>query len=427
MNNSRRIVGAQILALFLLALVARIAMLIIYPFDGLYGQDAFAYYDYSIALKVALSHSQSIPPFFWPIGFPLQLVLSLLVFGVRPIAAQFVSLIAGAAIAPLTYLIARETVIDVDPVRARRVGMIAASMMIFAGQLMISSLSIMSDATALMWAMLSAWLLVRYIHQLHSANLVLAVITLSIAVLNRWAYGLLGLPWTLAVLSVWRQRHSSISIRRMLGLTLLSLAIVGAIIVAQQVSGSLNTGTFEMHTWNPVNAIKTELTNDDGVFRYALPMGLYYLRPVVDPAFIFPLWLPLLIVGGWSMRRRMLAEQWVLIGWVLVTYIYLGGETYQNPRFSLELFPPLALWVAAGFDRVWLDRPQWRGGLNGLAAVALIGSAIWSARVVGNFVAEKNSDLERAQHISTLLPADAQVITFRLTLTLMHYTSLDVI
>ena len=44
------------------------------PFDGLYGQDAYAYLDYAGALRTALLNGSPPPPFFWPIGYPLHIV-----------------------------------------------------------------------------------------------------------------------------------------------------------------------------------------------------------------------------------------------------------------------------------------------------------------------------------------------------------------
>ena len=63
-------VGVLLYALFL-----RVALVTRTGFDGLYGQDAFAYYDYAAAFKMALSQGQVPPPFFWPIGFPALAVL----------------------------------------------------------------------------------------------------------------------------------------------------------------------------------------------------------------------------------------------------------------------------------------------------------------------------------------------------------------
>jgi 4-amino-4-deoxy-L-arabinose transferase-like glycosyltransferase len=417
--------------LFALALSVRVLALVLFPFDGLYGQDAFAYYDYSIALRSSLINGQPLPAFFWPIGFPLHLVLSFSLLGVQPISAQMISLIAGASIAPLTYLVARESLIDLDRARAQRAGLVAGSIMIVAGQLMISSLSIMSDAVALAWATASAWLLLRYTRNFKSSDLILSVLALSIAIMSRWAYALLALPWTLSVLSLWRSQWPLFKLRRAIGLTLLALVMVASVLIAPQFLGMTQLGTFQVHGWNPINALRSEVTNLDGTFQFALPMGLYYLRPLIDPSFLFPVWLPLWLIGVWSLRQYPAAKGWVLAGWPLAQYLYLIGDTYQNPRFSLAFLPALAIWVGLGFDRraAWqaARRSNWRRGLIGLIAIGLIGSLIWSVRVTGNFIEQKNDDLRVVRRVQAEVPAGSTLLAFGLTATLQHYTDLRVI
>ena len=73
--SSRRMQGALILLLALPILLVGVAVL---PrFDGLYGQDPFAYYDYATGpLRSALLALQLPPPFTWPPGYPLLVALA---------------------------------------------------------------------------------------------------------------------------------------------------------------------------------------------------------------------------------------------------------------------------------------------------------------------------------------------------------------
>lgn len=404
-------------------------MLVVHPFDGLYGQDAFAYYDYSIALRAALIHGQSLPDFFWPIGFPLHLAAAFSLIGLQPIAAQWVSIIAGASIAPLTYLVAREVLLDLDRMRAQRAGLVAGSIMIVAGQLMISSLSIMSDAAALMWATLSAWLLLRYTRHAsrRSIDLALSVLALSISILCRWAYALLILPWAFTVLIIWCERWASIRFKRGLALTLIAFCIAGVLIGGQLLLNPAYAGDLRVYSWNPLNAVRNQASNPDGFFQYALPMALYYAKPLIDPNYVFPVLLPILITGLVVLWRLDRSTRALLILWPLIQFIFLAGVTWQNPRFALAYFPPLAVWVGLGFDQIWFARPNWRRALIGLIVISWIGSAIWSVRVVGNFVAMKNLDLDRTQHAANQLPNGSTVLTFGLTATLQHYTAINAV
>src|SRR5690349_5357575 len=55
------------------ALAARLA----WPFDGLYGQDAFAYVRYARALWPWLVRGAPLPIYLWPAGYPLLVALAL--------------------------------------------------------------------------------------------------------------------------------------------------------------------------------------------------------------------------------------------------------------------------------------------------------------------------------------------------------------
>ncbi len=414
------------LGLFALALGLRAILLGLRPFDGLYGQDPYAYYDYAVTLRAGLLSGQPIPPFFWPVSYPLHIAGLMLLLGVQPMAGQLVSVMAGALIAPMTFLLTSEALHSIDPRRARRAGLIAGLIVVVAGQLMISSLSIMSDATALAWATASAWLVLRYTRTQRPSTLGLAALTLAVAVITRWVYALLVLPWSVCVLLTWRRDWSTIGWRRAMPLSVLAVMIGGTIVGTQLLSGA-HTGDLQVVGWDPANAVQSTVVNSDGTFHYSMPIGLFYARPLIDPSFIFPLLAPLWIAGlvGLIRDEQLPSSRAVLIGWPITIYVFLAGIAWQNPRFSLALFPPLAVWVGLGFDRVWMTRPAWQPALIGLVTIALIGAGLWSLRDVSNFVEQKNTDLARAQYLAVQLPSGTPVITFGLTLTIGHYTALN--
>src|ERR1051326_6000565 len=78
-------------------------------FDGLYGQDAYAYFDYSTAsVRQSILHLRPLEAFFWPPGYPVLVALTSLVTGPQPIAGQLVSLAMAAAVPVFTALLVRE-------------------------------------------------------------------------------------------------------------------------------------------------------------------------------------------------------------------------------------------------------------------------------------------------------------------------------
>ena len=99
-NNSRlmRTEITLICGLFVINLLLRLALVLPTQFDGLYGQDAYAYYDYAQDLRTSFQTGTALKPFFWPLGYPSLLATGLSIAGTRPSVAQAISLLMGAAL-----------------------------------------------------------------------------------------------------------------------------------------------------------------------------------------------------------------------------------------------------------------------------------------------------------------------------------------
>ncbi|MEO1444039.1 MAG: hypothetical protein AAFV33_26820, partial [Chloroflexota bacterium] len=158
-------------------------------FDGLYGQDAFAYYDYGVnALR-----EQFYPPlpFFWPPGYPLVIFLTSFVVGASPLAGQLVSLLCGGLVVLATGLLTYEVWRGEHRLAA---SLLAASVMAVAGQVWQSSAVVMADTLALATATMGVWALARYARLLERRSdvsfwLAVAAGLVGYATITRWIYG----------------------------------------------------------------------------------------------------------------------------------------------------------------------------------------------------------------------------------------------
>ncbi|MCA1553746.1 MAG: hypothetical protein LC737_05155, partial [Chloroflexi bacterium] len=101
-SASARANAAAPLIVFAVAFALRAAAIVHWQFNGLYGQDAYAYYDYALALRAALLTAQPIPNFWWPPAYPAFFVLVSAFIGATPFAAQFISLMAGSLLVMFT-------------------------------------------------------------------------------------------------------------------------------------------------------------------------------------------------------------------------------------------------------------------------------------------------------------------------------------
>ncbi len=334
-----------IAALFVISLCFRLVLSLPTQFDGLYGQDAYAYYDYAQSIRNSLHSATALPPFFWPLGYPALIALVQTIVGTQPSTAQFINVLLGASLSPLVYQLARELGIN------HFGGVAAALIMAVCGQALQSSIVIMSDIPALFWAALSALSLVRYLRLLSirpsPSWLILASITLMIAVITRWLYILLGIPFALTLLVAWRGRIHW----RTAGYVLLAVSLV---YLPQFIFSHTNPAPTLNHQWvegwAPANIINSSFTNVDGHFDYEKPNALYYAQPYYDDYYLSPLLTIFVVIGLWGMYQRGIWKLILIASWALLPYLFLAGIPYQNIRFSLIVVPAVALLAGSGLE-----------------------------------------------------------------------------
>jgi hypothetical protein len=440
-------------ALFLIALMPRIWVVWFNRFDGLYGQDSYAYFDYARQLFSALNRGQAPPPFWWPLGYPALLNLSFVILGTSVHSAQIITIVSGSLVAPITYLLARETI---PGSRWNLGGLVAGAIVAFGGQLVQSSVVIMADAPASMSASLSAWLLLRYRRTAYLPTLALSAMGMSFAVITRWENLGFVLAWFAALIAVSLQRDRDSTGRsfpsrlRTTALPLLiSMGLAAAVLLPQLASQVLNTaplaGQSWLEGWSPYNLFGRSFDTVDGHFEYSLPVALFYAQVFFHPAYLFPLLTPFMIIGAWVFAKRLRLDPSpfiLVVGWITVMYMFLAGIPYENFRFGLGFLVPTA--VLAGTGTVWV----W-GGLTGrrstahsplqmrfnttaprlalfvVLALALGGTAAWESRVLNPVLSEKQMELSDAQWLASRLPPSAVIYTFGVTEALKEYSTLD--
>lgn len=436
MKLQHRIVSKDFLLNLLLVLSMLLPLTLLlarHPFDGLYGQDPYAYYTYATGpLRDSLLQHQPIPSFFWPPGYPLFVAIATFVVGIRPLAGQIVSLIAGMSVPILTMLLAKE-VGGVD--KNRMIPILAGGLVAFTPQLWQSSVVVMADTTGLAAATMGVWALARYGKQ-PAGNfkwLGLAVIGVAYAVLSRWAYALTAIPCGVYTLWVLRQTPRRIAFPHLIGATAIAGGILSPVIVpalSVYLSPSPQTASFagdlEVYHWNPLNAFQREFETGDGFLRYALPNGVYYAAVPAHRYFFTPLLAWLILPGLWAFVRERSSVRCLILGWAVMVYGFHAGAPWQNFRFALAYLPPLAMVAAAGWGELYERVP--RLGRWGLGAGVVLGLG-WMAfggwTLTESFIIRKEAELDTVATVQQQLPADAQVITFGLTLTFDHYTPLE--
>lgn len=441
------------LVLFIIALIIRLATAQFWQFDGLYGQDAFAYLDQAIAITKNLPQGQPPPAdFFWPNGYPLVIAFFSLLFGPTTFAGQIPALLCGALLAPLTYLLCQdlfECNADYHRILSTRMnleGTAAGLLVAVAGQPILSSIVIMADMPALFWATLAVWLVVRAVRQPQKtgAYLLAAGAALALAVITRWLFLLLapvlGLYLLFKVyerkLSWWQPWPALIS---------------GSMVLAPQLWLNSSKPESLLHSWllgwNLTNFFRREFENVDGQFYYHLPNAIFYAQPAGHPAYIFPL---LGLAGLWGLWRLWQTRQWgpliLLLGWFLSGYLFLAGIPYQNFRFGLTHYLPWVLLTGFGLSdllstSITKQRDRGAGGIFSSAPplpcssavfklviiLSLLAMLAWAYPMLNSFLTSQNQSKVIARQVEQAVPGKATLVTFGLTLTLQHYTHLNTI
>jgi hypothetical protein len=399
-------------------------------FDGLYGQDAYAYFDYgAVSVRDSLLHLKPLDAFFWPPGYPLLVAATSLVLGPRPLAGQLVSLLMGALVPIFTALLVRE-LFPGD----RAFWLLAALLVATCGQLWQSSVVVMSDTTGLALATFGAFALVRYTRGRSGLWLVAAGAAVAYATLARWIYVLVGVPF--AVVALWY----AVSARRSL-ISPVIAAVVAALILGPIVGPPLVglfthpdqsasfAGNFQVYSWSPLNAFHHDFFTADGHLEYSQVNGLYYAAAPFNLAFFGPLLAPWIAVGVWSAfagsRRWPGRSLLLVIGWAACVYAFHAGAPWQNFRFTLAYLPPLAILVAAGLLFAWRDAHR---VIRVLAAACVVAGLVLTlggaVRLVERFIDTKDNELALVHWVQSQTPPDADLLTFGPTLAFRHYSSL---
>lgn len=403
--------------LFGLGLMLRVGLTAGTEFDGLYGQDSYAYHQFAVLIPQMLAGTTPLTSFFWPLGYPALLAGSYSLFGTSPLVGQTLNVLLGTLLAPAGYALARQIGLEF------RGATLAGLLLALSGQVVQSSIVLMSDIPALTWATGSAILLMRWMKHGNNSALAGSGLLLGMAIITRWVYILLIPLWCLNILQSDRLNRKAI-VASILPLIIVLIPQL----VYQQITSAPGLQHDFVSAWSPAHAFQSTFNDIEGHFEYAQINLMYYLRFGYDPYFASALFIPLLLIGIGSLWRQ---RRWRwLAGWGLIPFIFLTGITHQNPRFLLILSTPTALLTGAGLDRV-LDRTRgFRWQQIGVTLVIAVGTTqMIGAAAQGMIPWMMTQQQIKSAAIQTVskLPIGARVYTFSQTMALRQYGALEVI
>jgi 4-amino-4-deoxy-L-arabinose transferase-like glycosyltransferase len=414
------------LLVFATALAVRLSVIWFWQFDGLYGQDAFAYYDRSVDLAHRVVHGWSaLPPFFWPHGYPILGAAAILAAGEGPVGPQLVNTVFGGLLAVLVYFFARDldrgstAASKTPPGDGEACGLVAGLCTALAGQPVLSSVVVMSDASAAFWLTLAAWLVWRQLREPERWWLLPSAAAAAAAALVTRRASVLALPALAAVAGLAVGR-----IRRPVPAVLFGL-VVAVLVAAPQLFllESFDGADTYLAGWRPANAFARSFDTANGLQSHRLPNGVFYLAPFWHPVLMPPTLGLFAVFGLWTLWRRQRAALVLTAGWYATAYLFLVGLPQQNLRFCLTLWTPAVVLAALGVVAAWSRRRR-------ATAIAIVLSVVMAPFAsywwLDRFMRRAHQVRTVAEAVATHLPEGGRVLAFGITSALDHYTRADV-
>ena len=362
-----------------------------YTYDGLYGQDSYAYYYQALALWDDIT-GQPLPAkwlstsdgFRWPIGYHLHIIAGFLFGGTGPEGGRLLTLLLAAIAPGLVYLLVHELWPGVTARTRSVAGLSAGVLLVLNGTYTRFGLSLMSDVPALFWSLLAllffikAWPLPGSKDETDDRrrNLLalLAGLALGIATLVRYGSLLLLAPMAVYLIVRWATQPPRASWKievRMLLWTALGLAVALLPQAAYYLTHTAGSGySAFLGDWNIGNIFSNKVTSADGtsVFDHSM-IEFYLLSPLAGAdasgGFFSRYYLPVLGLGAWTLFRE---RRWVvmafLASWWLIPVLIFSGTPYQSHRFVLTYLPVFAIvggiGIATALDVIFASLAQMR-------------------------------------------------------------------
>jgi 4-amino-4-deoxy-L-arabinose transferase-like glycosyltransferase len=405
---------------FAVALLVAAVTRILFPFDGLFGQDAFSYFRFARAIAPHLLHGAPLPDLFWPRGYPIAVAALLPLTGGGPFAGQLVSALALAGAAAASLLLTVE--IDRRTGAADAVAPIVAGLSVAgSGIVLRSSQVVMSDGLAIGCAATALWCFARHLRDRRAGWLCAAAVAVAYGAVTRWQIGLLALPLGVAAVLDGRARRALPAWRAWIVAGLAGAAVlILQLWSAHGVNDALGHEWFQR--WSPLNALRRSFVTREGPAHHLLPVGAFYLARLGWPDALFPTVGALAAVGAWRLwRERRAVEIALLLGWPFTDWAFISGIPFENPRFLWPVLPAVGALAGLGARVVAARFPAQRRFLAGAFLVSLAVGLAFAAREHGRIVAGKNADRTLVDWVDAHVPPGTTLLMHGGGMTIGHY------
>ena len=417
------------LLLFVISFGFRLIFVLVFQFDGLYGQDAYAYYDYAKIFYTSLLNFYVPPNFYWPIGYcGFTSLFSLLIWGNIGYAAMLVSLNAGSLCSGVVFLLTYELLKgNYEEAGRKKISLYAGLIVCFTGSLVKSSIVIMSDALGLLFASLCMLYVVKYYNRQKLLYITLSFVFLSSAIMTRYAYLIMLIPLVICIAYVLGENTYN---RATIAKHCIFALFVSILIFMPQLYYIIKYGIgyfapqagekIWVTKWSPVNFFMKDFLTIDGTMHYKLWNALYYTAPLFHPLHLSIFGFTFLYGIFILFRKRQFQILSFCIIWNIFLYIFLAGGPFQSLRFTLSFLPALAVISSIG---LWSLKTKniYKQLFLSVGIAALIIFSIYHLRI---FAEQKQNELTVVDWVNNNIPSGSQLFSFDITPALSHYSKI---
>ncbi len=360
-------------------------------FNGLYGQDSYAYLEFGKGLQDWMAGGEVPGDFFWPGGYPMTGALLGYVVGDLTLAFQMVSMLSMALTVGLLTAIGVRTLLPVRgtfsvggrtlpsgerilPAATRTlptgvVILVVLACIAFSPYLIRSGLACMSDALAV--AVLTGVLFAgqQYRNKSKGLWLVLMIFLVAFGTWVRYPLGILLLGIVLIHLrSALKNGHYG----ALLGGVLLGFTILILHLKLEPIGMPKH---HFLEVWSPANWFSRSFVMEDGAFSYRFPNLVFAFGPYYHPGYLGLATLALPFTLIWWRKLSSTTKAYAVLSGLYI--LFIAGIPFQNTRFLVVLIPLLLLnfFSDNGLINRWLSRVR-KGVIFVLCGILLLNIGI---------------------------------------------------
>jgi len=324
-----------LIAIFLIAII-QTAIILIYPFNGYFGQDSYEYLkttrEFNAYYKTGVLPSYSV----FPGLYPFICSLFVLIIPNTLFVLQFVSILCLIA----SYLLLREIIIMIYK-KDKYIDIYLFLFFSLSPYILRFSIISMSDLTGIFLWLMALYFSLLFQQKAKVTSLICACLFGGFAVMTRYtAIVILIMPAFICVMEILKQKKYTLFPVAFLFFLLGSLPdylLKGRFFFWDiNESSSAFSYFYFLDQYSIFNFFKKDFNNLDGWQHYQFPNIIYVFQIFIHPAFIF---IGSIFLIFFRKKLFILKEVKISLLTIVIYLIFLAGNAYQSDRYLMFALP----------------------------------------------------------------------------------------